>query len=61
MIVVNKKFKVIVITLLIVLEVASTYLMYRSFNNRNIVLDNVKLKGTNKNSGFNEDVKIDDM
>ena len=61
MIVVNKKFKVIVITLLILLEVASTYLMYRSFNNRNIVLDNVKLKGTNKNSGFNEDVKIDDM
>ena len=52
MIVVNKKFKVIVITLLIVLEVASTYLMYRSFNNRNVVLDNVKLKGTNKSNGL---------
>jgi len=52
MIVVNKKFKVIVITLLILLEVASTYLMYRSFNNRNIVLDNVKLKGTNKSNGL---------
>jgi len=52
MIVVNKKIKVIVITLLILLEVASTYLMYRSFNNKNVVLDNVKLKGKNKNNGL---------
>ena len=52
MIVVNKKIKVIVITLLIVLEAASTYLMYRSFNNKNVVLDNVKLKGTNKSNGL---------
>ena len=53
MIVVNKKIKVIIITLLIVLEVASTYLMYRSFNNKNVVLDNVKLKGaTTKKSGL---------
>jgi len=53
MIVVNKKFKVIVITLLILLEVASTYLMYRSFNNRNVVLDNVKLKdASTKRSGL---------
>ena len=53
MIVVNKKFKVIVITLLILLEVASTYLMYRSFNNKNVVLDSVQLKGaTTKRSGL---------
>jgi len=44
---------VIVITLLILLEVASTYLMYRSFNNKKVVLDNVKLKGaTTKKSGL---------
>jgi len=53
MIVVNKKIKVVIITLLIVLEVASTYLMYRSFNNKNVILDNVKLKGaTTKKSGL---------
>ena len=52
MIVVNKKIKVIVITLLILLEIVSTYLMYRSFNNKNVVLDNVKLKSTNKNNGL---------
>ena len=53
MIVVNKKFKVIVITLLILLEAASTYLMSRSFNNKNVVLDSVQLKGaTTKRSGL---------
>jgi len=53
MIVVNKKIKVVIITILIVLEAASTYLMYRSFNNKNVVLDNVKLKGaTTKKSGL---------
>ena len=53
MIVVNKKFKVIVITLLILLEAASTYLMYRSFNNKNVVLDSVQLKDASaKRSGL---------
>ena len=41
----NLKWK-FVVTILVLLEISSVFLMYKSFNNKNVVLDNVKLKGT---------------
>ena len=39
-----KKIKVILISVLIVIEICAIFLMYKSFNNKKIVLDNVKLQ-----------------
>ena len=45
-----KKIKVILISVLIVIEICAIFLMYKSFNNKKIVLDNVKLQKI-KNDG----------